>query len=195
MVTYKRKPDLEVPFREGLYKQPEIEELYELHLPRDERLPVREEKPREERVVREVQVKRQGMPRMEDQAVQPLKLLGPEVIGSLFERVQFLKTRIREITEALKLRESIHSQMVEEIDVDIKEKEAFATRVADIDEKRNFKLDVSILRKEKRLENVQYWRDVTELRSELREFLEKYETEGKIVAIFKGIAPDGGEQA
>jgi len=190
MVKYKKKlPGLEVPFQKAEYKERDIEDLYELEPRRDER-PIFEERPEpEERIVREVKVKREAMPRMEERKIQPLKLLGNDVIGSLFDRVEFLKKRIDEITENLKLRETIHNDMLAEIDVDIREKDGMASKVADIDEKRNIKLDISILRKEKRLEQVQYWRDVTELSTELRELMEKWETETKIMDIFKDITP------
>lgn len=190
MVRYKKKPDMEIPFQPALYKQEEIEDLYELRKEREER-PLFEEKPLpEERVVKEVLVARQAMPRMEDHKIQPLKLLGREVIGSLFDRLEFLRKRIEEIQDTLKVRESLHNDMVAEIEVDIKEKDAMATRVADINEKRNLKLDVSILRKEKRLESVQFWRDLVELHAELRELMENFETETKIVNIFRQIKPE-----
>ncbi len=184
---YKSKPEMESTWNRGTYREGLLEDVYESDIRSQER-PMFEEKPEpEERVVREVQVRREAMPRMEESVVRPLKLIGTEVIGSLFDRVEFLKTRIDEISSMLKLRETIHNEMVAEIDVDIRDKEGMSSRVADIDEKRNIKLDISILRKEKRLERVQYWRDVTELSAELRELVEKYETEKKIVDIFKEI--------
>ena len=174
--------------KDRTYKTEELEDLYEFRVGESNERAIFEEKPLpEERIVREVRIKRQAMPKLEEAKIQPLRLIGTEVIGSLFDRVNFLKQRIDEISESLKLREVIHKRMLAEIVEDIKEKESFALRVTDIDEKRNFKLDVSILRKEMRHENVQYWRDVVELRSELREFLEKYESEKKIVGIFNDI--------
>ena len=48
-------------------------------------------------------------------------------------------------------------------------------------------MDISILRKEKRAESINFWRDVTELRSELRELLEQYETEKRIKDMFHSL--------
>lgn len=190
MVRYKRPG--EFPFRREEYRQEEIEDLYQMK-PSSERPIIREKPLPEERIVSEVRVKTRATPHLEEQVIRPLKLLGGDVIGSLFERVTFIKKRIDEITETLSLREKIHQDMTAEIDLDIREKENFSMRAIDIDEKRNFKLDISILRKEKRLETVQYWRDVVELRSELRSLLEKYETETKILAIFKEVNTGGTE--
>jgi len=53
-----------------------------------------------------------------------------------------------------------------------------------VEEKRNFKLDISILRRDKRFELLQFWRDVMELRTELRELMEQIETERNIVGLF-----------
>lgn len=194
MAKYRKDLSKELPFQKSEYKDEPIEDLYEMEPRRDER-PMFEERPEpEERIVREVAVQRQAMPRMEEARIQPLKLLGNEVVGSLFDRIEFLRKRINEIQETLKLRGQIHKDMLEEIAVDIGEKEQMASRVADHMEKRNIKLDISILRKEKRLEEVQYWRDVVELRTELRELMEKFETETKIVDIFKQLKPGGDDE-
>ncbi|MCH7761357.1 hypothetical protein IIA15_08195 [candidate division TA06 bacterium] len=194
MRKYRHKTDsgeIELPFAKAQYREQDFEELYELRKESTERAIVEQEPLPEERVETVIRSRRIAMPGMEPQAILPLKLMGSEVVGSLFDRVEFLRQRIEEITETLELREHIHNEMVVEIEVDIKEKNAMAERVADINEKRNLKLDVSSLRREKRMENVQWWRDVVELRSEMREHTEKYETEKKIVAIFSEISPDG----
>jgi uncharacterized protein YqeY len=168
------------------YNAEDLEEFYEFSLEREER-PMFEERPpsTEERPVREVIIRKEGRPQLEEQPIRPLKLMGGEVLGSIFDRVEFLRKRIEEIKDAMKTREAMHREMVDEINTDIREKEEFANKASDVMEKRNFKLDISVLRKEKRHENVQYWHDITELRSELRELLEKYETESKIVSIFR----------
>lgn len=146
---------------------------------------------RPERVEKIILESRQAMPRMEEEEIQPLKRAAPEVMGNLFDRVDFLRQRIDETKEAVEIRKRLHKEVTEEIDVDIKEKQDIESRLADINEKRNFKLDISILRKEKRHEMLQFWRDILELRTELRELLEEYKTEGKIAGIFTSI--DGGK--
>jgi len=128
-----------------------------------------------------------AMPRMEQDTIKPLKRISPKIVGNLFDRVRFLEDRIKEIGEIVKIREGLHSDMIKEIDVDIKEKEEMASRLADIDEKRNFQLDISVLRKEKRHEGVQFWKDITELKSELREITEKHQAETKITDLFKDL--------
>lgn len=192
MRKYKEKPEAEGAFGKPLYKEGEIEDLYELHPERKERLPVQERPLQEERIVREITTRREALPRMTDDVVKPLKLLGNEVIGSLFDRIEFLRTRIGELSEALKVRDDLHKQIVVEIDEDIRDKSSIMQKLVDIDEKRNFKLDISILRKEKRLESIQYWRDIVELRVELRELMEKEEVEKKIMEVFKDLDPAGG---
>lgn len=184
---YKTNPaELDTGFRKQDYKAAE-DEKYELEPLSTERA-IFEEKPLpEERTIIEKKVTRRALPRMEETTIQPLKLMGEEVIGNLFDRVEFLKKRIEEVSDSIQTRDDIHKEMVEEINIDIAEKQADANRVADMDERRNFKLDISILRKEKRNENVQYWRDLVELKTELRELMEKFETENKIVDIFRGI--------
>lgn len=135
-------------------------------------------------VQKEVQVKRKAMPRMEDLKVEPLNRATPEIIGSLFDRIKFLKERIAESNEMIETRKKLHEQVIAEIDVDISDKASMESRLTDIDEKRNLKLDISILRKEKRHEQLQFWRDILELKTEMRTLLEEYESESKIVGLF-----------
>jgi len=139
--------------------------------------------------VKEVPViKKRSMPRMEETKIKPLKRDTPKVFGNLFDRVDFLKERVAETEATMKERENIHNQILQEIDVDITDKEQMATHITDLDEQRNFRLDISILRKEKRQEVIQFWRDILELRTELRELLEKLQTEEKILDAFKTIS-------
>jgi hypothetical protein len=126
-----------------------------------------------------------AMPRMEDQAIEVLKRKEPNVIGNIFDKVKFLGDRISELYQMLQGREIIHKGMVEEINEDIKEKDEMSAKTVDMTDRRNLKLDMSILRKEKRHENIQFWKDVVELRSELREVLEQYQTEKKITDLFR----------
>ena len=120
----------------------------------------------------------------EKDEIQSLKRLTPEIVGTLFDRVDFLRERIEEIQSSIRIREDMHRGMMDEIDVDIAEKQQIETSLVDIDEKRNFKLDISLLRREKRHESVQFWRDMVELKTEVRELIEQLETESKIVNIF-----------
>ena len=119
--------------------------------------------------------------------IEPLKRETPRIVGSIFDRVNFLKERIDEANKALDLRKSIHEEMVADMKADIKEKEEIESRMTDMTDKRNFRLDISSLRKEMRAETVRFWKDILELRTELMELLEQYETESKIVNIFKGV--------
>jgi hypothetical protein len=127
---------------------------------------------------------KQGLPRMEDSKLETLKLKSSKVIGSIFDRIIFLETRINELNEALELRKKLHIDMIKNIETDIQDKENMAMLISDQNEKRNLKMDISILRKEKRHEQLQFWKDTTELSVELREVLEQHETEKKITSIF-----------
>jgi hypothetical protein len=135
-------------------------------------------------VEKEVHVKRKAMPKMEDLKVEPLNRATPEIIGSLFDRIKFLRERIKESNEMIDTRKTLHDQVIVEIDADIADKSSMESRLTDIDEKRNLKLDISILRKEKRHEQLQFWRDILELKTELRTLLEEYESESRIVGLF-----------
>ncbi|MBI4173582.1 MAG: hypothetical protein HY519_02575 [Candidatus Aenigmarchaeota archaeon] len=128
---------------------------------------------------------RQAQPQMEPEEIQPLKLASSKIVGSLFDRVEFLKERLDENTQATNLRKALHDAIMKEVDTDIDEKREIESRIADFNEKRNFKLDISILRREKRHEHLQFWRDMLELRAELRELLEQYLTESKIARLFR----------
>ncbi|MBI4175733.1 MAG: hypothetical protein HY518_00875 [Candidatus Aenigmarchaeota archaeon] len=168
------------------YRERDIEELYRFERKeRDVRPVFKNENLIVEAEPKKVKViSRRAMPRLEDEEIEPLKLMAPKVIGNLFDRVGFLRERINEVASSMKFRETLHKDMVAEIDVDIQEKMSMESRVADIDEKRNLKLDISVLRKEKRSEGVRFWKDLMELRTELRELLEQYQTESKIAKIF-----------
>jgi len=172
----------------GVYKDKDLEDLYEMETEEEpSETPIeREEEPeREQREKIVVVRKREAAPRLEDEEVESLKRISPEVIGSLFDRVRFLKERIDEIKEMMDSRERIHENMVKDIEADIAEKESMAARTADIEDRRNIKLDISVLRKEKRSEIRQYWRDLMELRTELQELMEQYRNEAKIAGLFR----------
>jgi len=144
-----------------------------------------EEQESKTKIVKEIVTKRVAQPRLEDEEIKPLQRKKPAIFGTLFDRVEFMRQRIAEIREAMEERKRLHEEMIKDIDADISEKRSMVNMISDIEEKRNFKLDISILRKEKRTENINFWKDMTELRSELREILEAYETEKRIQDMFK----------
>lgn len=151
----------------------------------------KEEEEREEREFKPI-VKHRALPRLEEEKVQPLRRLPPMVIGGLFDRLRFLTDRIKETEDTMTARGDLHKQMLEEIAQDLQERESMMSHVTDADERRNLKLDMSVLRKERRHEQVQFWRDLLELRTELRELFEKHQTEKKIVDLFGHIKADLG---
>jgi hypothetical protein len=141
---------------------------------------------REKERPREIKVERRSIQKMlREEELEPLKTLGPKVIGNLFDRVDFLKIRITEVQVALDTRKRLHDELIQEIDADINDKKALLAGLSDIDDIRDFKLDISTLRMEKRRENVQFWRDLFQLTTELRELLEEYQTESKISNLFQ----------
>jgi hypothetical protein len=131
-----------------------------------------------------------AMPRMEDEIVKPLNLIESKVIGSIFDRVHFLEQRIAELKENVAIRSKLHDDIVKEIEKDIDDKQGMIIALSDINERRNLKLDISVLRKERRHEDVQFWKDVMELKTELKQLTENFEMERKIAAIFS----DGEEK-
>lgn len=143
------------------------------------------------RVKEETVISSRLVPRVEDNSIKPLRLISSEVIGGIFDRVNFLKKRIDELRENVRIRADINSQIVKEIEKDIDDRMQFLLAISDINERRNLKLDISVLRKERRGETVQYWRDLVELNTELRKLEEEYEIETKIAGIFaeKGDEP------
>jgi hypothetical protein len=136
-------------------------------------------------LVKEVKVpSKQAIPRPEEE-IESIKRIAPELVGGLFERVRFLEERIAEDRAAMEERRSLHEAMIKDIDDDIAEKKSIEARLTDMDEKRNFKLDISLLRRDKRNELVRFWKDMFELRAELKELTERYEVESRVMKIFK----------
>jgi hypothetical protein len=174
----------------GVYKDKDLEDLYQLH-GEDEEEPTETamvtEEPEEREEEREAKKirKREAAPALEEDEVESLKRLSPEVIGSLFDRIKFLKERVDEINDMMKSREQIHESMVKDIDEDVKEKTGMLGGITDIVDRRNVKLDISVLRKEKRSEIRQYWRDLMELRTEMQELMEQLRNETKIAGLFR----------
>lgn len=139
---------------------------------------------------RTIEVERRTIHKMiTEKGLEPLKRVSPKVIGNLFDRVGFLKQRMVEIKNALDHRKTLHNDLVKEIIEDIQDKEKMLTKLSDVDDIRDFKLDISTLKMERRRENVQYWRDILELSTELRELLEEYQMESKIANLFKELQP------
>jgi hypothetical protein len=146
-------------------------------------------------LVKEVKVPaKQAIPRPEEE-IEGIKRITPELVGGLFERVRFLEERIAEDKAAMEERKSLHEAMVKEIDEDIAEKKDIESRLTDIDEKRNFKLDISLLRRDKRNEMVRFWKDMLELRTELKELTERYEVESRVTKIFRTLDADESKRA
>ena len=128
---------------------------------------------------------RETMLREDKEEIEPLRRMAPYIMGNLFDRVRFLNERIIELKDALKLRKNIHDDIVSELDLEIEEKKGMLSRLTDADDLRDLKLDISMLRGQKRREAVQFWRDNLELNTEIRTLWEQYETERKIAALFK----------
>ncbi len=165
----------------------EREEEESLPSSRSERIEYRE---KEIETPRTIEVERRTIHKMiTEKGLEPLRRVSPKVIGNLFDRVEFLKQRMIEIKNALDNRKTLHNDLIKEINEDIEDKQKILTKLADIDDIRDFKLDISTLRMEKRRENVQYWRDIFELSTELRELMEEYQMESKIASLFKELKP------
>ena len=146
-------------------------------------------------LVKEVKVpSKQAIPRPEEE-IESIKRITPELIGGLFERVKFLEERIAEDKAAMDERKALHEAMIKDIDDDIAEKKTIESRLTDIDEKRNFKLDISLLRRDKRNELVRVWKDMLELRTELKELTERHEVESRVMKIFRTLDVDESKRA
>ena len=172
------------------YKSPFPRDEYEeketsTSAPRTQRVEYKGERP-----PREVKVERKTIHRMlKEDELKPLRKVGPKVIGGLFDRVEFLKQRITETRVALETRKRLHEDLIKEIEADIEDKRQVLVKLSDVDDIRDFKLDISTLRMERRRENVLFWRDVLQLTTELRELMEEYNTESKIANLFRELKP------
>jgi hypothetical protein len=134
-----------------------------------------------------IKIDTNAMVRDGDENIEPLRLKVEMVTGSLFDRERFLSERIAEMKNNLELRKAIHREMVAEIEEEIRDKRDMISMTLENEDKRNLKMDISLLRKEKRNENVRFWKDVVELSLELRKSMEEHETEKKIMALFEGL--------
>lgn len=145
---------------------------------------------RERRPPRRIEIERRTIHKMIGEAeLEPLRRVGPKVIGNLFDRVEFLKQRMSENRVALETRKRLHQELLDEIETDIKDKNRILETLSNVDDIRDFKLDISTLRMERRRENVLFWRDILELTTELRELMEEYQMESKIANLFKELQP------
>ncbi|MEM5834867.1 MAG: hypothetical protein QXQ69_03410 [Candidatus Aenigmatarchaeota archaeon] len=124
---------------------------------------------------------------MQSTEIEPLELFGSKVVGNLFDRVRFLKERIEEIKQIIKEREEMNAKFNKEIDSDIAEMEKIISTISNREELREFKLNVTLLRMEKRKENTLFWRDIVALRKQLKELEEQYEEESKIASLFSDL--------
>lgn len=116
-----------------------------------------------------------------------LRCTGSLIIGNLFDRVKFIENRISELTMAINLRKQIHEEMIADIDADIRDKETLAVRCADFDDLRSVKLQISMLKQQKRRELLQHFHDTFELGAELRALKEEFHSEQKIASIFDSV--------
>jgi len=181
-------PEPTAPYKsfieEDLYKE---EEKTALPKPRLEREEYEKE---EERPPRTIEVERRTIHKMvTEEELKPLRTIGPKVIGNLFDRVEFLRQRIAETQAAIETRKKLHNDIIQEVDADITDKEKILLKLSDTDDIRDFKLDISSLRMEKRRENVLFWRDIFDMSTQLRELVEEYQMEAKIADLFKELKP------
>jgi len=177
------------------YKSFIEEDLYEekerttLPRPRHEKEEYERE---EEKRPRTIEVERRTIHKMlTEEQLQPLREVSPKVIGNLFDRVEFLRQRITETQSAIETRKKLHDDIIQEVDTDIADKQKILAKLSDVDDIRDFKLDISSLRMEKRRENVQFWRDIFDLSTQLRELVEEHQMETKIADLFKDLRPGG----
>lgn len=120
-------------------------------------------------------------------SIEPLKTIGAKINGNLFDRVEFIKTRISELTIILAKREQIHKKLIEEMDDDIDDREKMLSKTSKLEDQRELKLDLSLLKMEKRKEEMSFWRDTMVLKKELQELKEQFENESKIVRLFSDL--------
>lgn len=148
--------------------------------------------PREREIVTEKEIlikevkapQRQVTARPEDD-IESIRRVTPELIGSLFERVKFLEERISDAKDTMDDRKELHKMIIKEIESEISDKKSIEAKLTDLDDKRNLMADISVLRRDNRNELVRFWRDMYELRAELKELTERYEVESKIMGIFR----------
>lgn len=114
----------------------------------------------------------------------PLKDIGINVAGDIFDRTRFLKERIEETQSFIQQRESMHAKVNADIEKEIKEFETMIASISDREELREFKVNLNLLKMEQRRENDSYWRDRMVLMQQLRELKEQFHLESKISGLF-----------
>ena len=127
------------------------------------------------------------IPQEDIDELKSLRCTGSLIIGNLFDRVKFLENRISELTQAIELRKQIHEEMIADIDADIRDKEMLSIRCADFDDLRSVKLQISMLKQQKRREMLQHFHDTVDLGTELRALKEEFHSEQKIASIFDSV--------
>jgi hypothetical protein len=170
----------------------EAEDVYKADKPSlGDRTPVvKEEK---EFLVKEIKKASRARQPAPDEEIESIKRVAPEIVGSLFERIRFLEERISDTKAAMEDRKGLHAMMIKDIEEDMSEKKTMESRLTDMDDKRNLKMDISMLRRDKRNELVRFWKDMYELRAELKELMERLEIESKVVRIFRDLDTKGGK--
>lgn len=116
-----------------------------------------------------------------------LKTIGSDVVGNLFDRVKFLKERIEETNSFIEERKLMNEQFNRDINDDIADMKKILPNIADREELREFKINLNLLKMEKRKENNLFWRDMVSLRNQLRELSEQFEVESKISKLFSDL--------
>jgi len=169
-------------YEEDSEKEGKVIKIYKLKEEYKEKEDLKIKAPRQQKV--SVPILQRMIKDMQVEEPQPLEKIGSEVVGSLFDRLKFLKERIMEVQKAIEEREEMNKRFNEEINHDIAEMEKILTTISDREQLREFKLNLTLLRMEKRKENTIFWRDMVSLRKQLKELIEEYETESKISNLF-----------
>jgi len=117
----------------------------------------------------------------------PLRKIGSDVVGSLFDRVKFLRERIAENNAFMEDRKRMNERFNKDIDADIAEMGKIIPGISDREELRQFKINLNLLKMEKRKENNLFWRDMVSLKNQLRELNEQFEVESKIAELFSDL--------
>src|SRR5438309_1360804 len=122
--------------------------------------PVRTVVEREKEVIIKTREKvQQEMVKIVSSNFEPLKQIGQDVIGDLFDRVKFLRERIVEIEKTIAERREIHEKISTEIDSEISDRDRLLVSMSDLEKIREFKIDLTLLRMERRREHATFWRD------------------------------------
>jgi hypothetical protein len=189
---YKPKPTTDIEEKEYYRRKREAEEEEltrpaitkpidkEVYIPREERPEDRERKA----AVTEI---RKALVRERTRDIEPLQFVSDQIIGDLFDRVEFLKERVEEMNQAILSRQSLNQQINDDIDLDIQKKQALLNQLSNKEDVRELQLDISLLKMEKRKENTLLWRDLVTLKKELMDLVEQYKVESKIAGMFGGM--------